>query len=238
MSEDRKQGSQVFPSTCWSQIQAGSSGDLTAAMDALAQNYHRPIESYLATALKRAPEDARDLAQDFFVWMIETDFLAKADPARGRFRAFLKVALRHYVADHDRKRWARKRGGVRATVDLDADDAGVADLADAGAKAPDEVLDQAWRKTLLERALTSVESELARDGREVVFAVFRDYFLDAAEAIDYRAVAARHGLTAIDVSNHLARAKKLYRAHLQALVRETVQTAADLEEELVWLFGR
>ena len=55
--------------------------------------------------------------------------------------------------------------------------------------------------------------------------------------LDYRAVAKRHDLKPLDVSNYLSRAKKRYRAHLKALVLETVHHPDDLEEELHWLFG-
>src|SRR5262249_30986876 len=107
-----------FPSTCWSRIEQ----DTTAALETLAQRYWRPIHAYLRRALSRNDADARDLTQDFFVWMIETSFVHKADPARGRFRAFLKTALRRYVDDQDQRARALKRGGGRRFVPLAGDD--------------------------------------------------------------------------------------------------------------------
>ncbi|MFO0982340.1 MAG: ECF-type sigma factor [Planctomycetota bacterium] len=109
-----------FPTTCWSQLAVGSAGAERTAFELLAQRYWRPIEAYLRQALRRRAE-SHDLTQEFFLWMIETGFLAKADLSRGRFRAFIKVALRNYVADHDRERRTRKRGGARAAVSLEHD---------------------------------------------------------------------------------------------------------------------
>jgi RNA polymerase sigma factor (sigma-70 family) len=221
----------VFPTTCWSQVRPGSE----AGLQTLARLYWRPVRAYLRTALARTSEDAADLAQDFFVWMIETRFLEKADPSRGRFRAFVKTALRNYVADGDRRARAAKRGGSARIVPIDA---GAAPDPPSTALAPDEALDAAWRAECVERARAAVEEELRREGREVVYAVFRDYFLDASDEADYRALAERHGISTVDVSNHLARAKKLYRAKLRAVVLDTVRSPEDLEEELRWLFGK
>lgn len=242
-----------FPSTIWGEIRPGPGGSAEAdarALAVLAERYGRGIVAYLRAASRsagRPGDDARDLAQDFFVWMIETGFLKKADPERGRFRAFLKTALRHYAADAERRRGAERRGGGRVFVPLEAlaggadDDEGGgprADPADGAALSPDAALDAAWRADLVRRAIALVEADLRAEGRDVVFALFREYFLDPGDDADYRALGARHGLSPAEVSNRLQHAKALYRARLKSLVLDTVRTAEDLEEELLFLFGR
>jgi RNA polymerase sigma-70 factor (ECF subfamily) len=237
MSEDTPNA--VFPTTCWSRLVVGAGAHEPAgraALETLAQRYAGPIEAYLRQALRRSREEAQDLGQDFFVWVLETGFLAKADPARGRFRAFIKVALKNYVADQDRKRAAQKRGGARDVASLEELRAG-GDLVDPHAKSPEHTLDEAWRAALVGNALGAVEAELHSQGRDVVYRVFQDYFLDEAAEVDYRTVGARHSLTTAQVSNHLAQAKALYRAKLKALVLDTVQSESDLADELEWLFG-
>lgn len=226
-----------FPTTAWSRIRIGDGEqDEARALETLALAYSRPIASYLERALSRSRDEAADLAQDFFVWAIETRFLGKADPARGRFRAFLKVALRRYALDADRRAVARKRGGDARHVPLEDGASAAGELALAGREpSPEEALDAAWRAELVERALERTRAELEQRGKAVVFAVFRDYFLDPAPEVDYRAVAEHHGIGPTDVSNHLMRAKALYRAHLSALVLETVRSRDDLDQELAWL---
>jgi RNA polymerase sigma-70 factor (ECF subfamily) len=223
-----------FPSTCWSRIRVGSAeGDERRALETLAQAYARPIVAYLRRALARSGDDAADLAQDFFVWAIETGFLGKADPARGRFRAFLKVALRHYVADQDRQERAQKRGGGARFASLDAGEEEL--LLTSPDPTPEEALDAAWRAALVEGALERARLELERRGKGLAYAIFRDYFLDRSSGTDYRALAARHGTTPAGVSNHLTSAKLVYRAELRALALETVRSSADLDLELAWL---
>ena len=64
-------------------------------------------------------EEAGDLVQGFLADLMERGDLTKADPARGRFRSFLRTACSHFLSharEHDR---ALKRGGGRAPVSID-----------------------------------------------------------------------------------------------------------------------
>ena len=224
-------GPAAFPSTRWSRILGGGPD-----LDALARAYWRPIHAWLHARGARAADDAGDATQDFFVWMIESGFVSRADPARGRFRAFLKTALRHFAIDRDRRRRAAKRGGELAARSLEVEDASTSAL-EAVAAAPDEALDAAWRAETVERASARLEEELRVEGKETTFRVFRDYFLADDGVIDYRALAQRHGLRPENVSNHLMSAKRRFRALLREAVRETVGSASDLEDEIRWLLS-
>ena len=235
-----------FPTTCWSQVGpavAEGGGVSAEALERLASRYWRPIRDWLRAELRLERDAAAELTQDFFVWVIESGFLKKADPERGRFRAFLKVALRNYARDANRRATAARRGGGRRFFSLDepVEEAGEAapfDAADPHALRPDEQLDARWRRDLVQTALQELEAELAAEGKSAMFATFRDYFLDASPDVDYRAVAQRNGITVTDVANWLTRAKKRFREHLLALVTDTVRDAAALEEELRWLFRK
>lgn len=229
-----QQPPEAFPSTRWSMVQGGATASPGLAPDAweeLSRQYWRPIHAYLRQCIGKTSDQADDLTQSFFAWMIETGFLRRADPGRGRFRALVKVALRNYVTDRERHQQAARRGGRHSHEAVDHQ------LADARGTTPDEILDQAWRQQLVHQALAHTEAEFAAGGREHVFAVFRDYFLAPTDEVDYRTLAQRHGITRVDVSNYLSRAKQAYRRHLKAQVLDTVLRPDDLEEELRWLFG-
>jgi len=228
----------AFPSTRWSRLLAdptAGSSDGREALEELARRYWRPIAAYARARCARNDDEAREAAQEFFLWMLATGFLARADPARGSFRGFVKRSLANFLHDRERRRRSQKRGGDRRLVPLEDED-GIPRLADPGAT-PEEHLDAHWRAELLARATDALEAELAAKGKHVVFAVFRDFFL-ADEECDYAALAARHGITKVDVSNHLSLAKRRYRAHLRAAVLETVGSDEDLRAELAWLFAR
>jgi RNA polymerase sigma-70 factor (ECF subfamily) len=223
-----------FPSTHWTRLR---SSDGPAAFESLARLYWKPIRAYLRAALGRRADESLDLTQGFFAWAIESGFLAKADPARGRFRAFLKVALRNYVAKAEERDAAQKRGGGVRLVPLPSGELDGADVEDRSGRTPEEILDLAWKAEVVRAAVERTEIELVRQGRPVAFAVFRDWYLDVSEAVDHRGLADSHAISMVDVANHLARAKRVWRGHLRDLVRETVGSGADLEEELAWLAG-
>jgi len=117
------QNAAFFPTTCWSQVGPGAAGGgdgvTDRALERLASRYWRPIRDWLSAELRLERDAAAELTQDFFVWVIESDFLKKADPERGRFRAFLKVALRNYARDANRRATAARRGGGRSFFSLD-----------------------------------------------------------------------------------------------------------------------
>ncbi len=228
--------SQAFPTTRWSHLLADPAGGSQAArqaLESLAQRYWRPIAAYARALRGGSDEDARDATQAFFLWMIESGFLSQADPARGRFRGLVKKSLANFLHDLERGQRTQKRGGGRPLISLDGRDA--PEPPPDRARSPEEALDQQWRRELLTQAAEALENELCAKGKEVIYAVFRDYFLSDEEP-DYEALVRRHGITRIDVSNHLMHAKRRYRAHLRAAVHETVQCDDDLRAELAWLF--
>jgi RNA polymerase sigma-70 factor (ECF subfamily) len=97
-------------STLWSvlfQAHAGSVDAVQAAQQRLLERYRGAVYRYLLGAV-RDPDAADELCQEFALRFVRGDF-RRADPQRGRFRDYLKTALRHLVDDHHRarQRWPR-----------------------------------------------------------------------------------------------------------------------------------
>src|SRR5438270_3414213 len=91
----------AFATTRWSLVlsgaKAGTPDEKTAAALAeLCQMYWRPIFAYICRR-GYSTEDAQDLTQDFFVMIVETNWLQHADPTRGRFRSLLLKSLQNFV---------------------------------------------------------------------------------------------------------------------------------------------
>src|SRR4051812_1379878 len=86
--------------TRWSLLQqARGAGD--AAWGELLLRYHAPVYRYLR-GLVRDDAAAEDLCQEFALRFLRGDF-RHADPDRGRFRDYLKVALRHLAGERSRR---------------------------------------------------------------------------------------------------------------------------------------
>lgn len=227
-----------FPDTSWSRLRASGrpgSAEARAALQALFQSYWKPVYAYVRFRWSKSNEDAKDLTQSFFAWILESGFLDRADAARGRFRSFITSALENFLVDRDRWERRDKRGGGARALELD--DAPES-LVPASAATPEEALIEAWRRDLFLRAEARLEEKLAAEGKRLYYDIFRDYYLAPGGELDYAGVAARHGITTVDVSNHLMHAKRRFQAILTDLVSETVGSEAELQEELKALFGR
>ena len=227
-----------FTQTAWSLILDGkqaSPEQRAARFERLARRYWKPVYFYVRTRWGKSNEDAKDLTQQFFVWMLETDFLSKVQAGRGRFRNFVKVCLERFLSGRTDSERALRRGGGAKAVDFDFIQA--VQRAPTAA-APEEVLDREWKRALVEEALARLQADCAAAGQDVRYAVFTEFYFAPAPGPDYEALAARHGLSRVDVGNHLARARARFRAFLEDQIAEGVSSPEDLRREFDDLFGQ
>jgi len=231
-----------FPSTLWTDIALTRENDEAkrrTAWEGLANAYWKPIYVYMRAAWSKSSEEAKDLTQDFFAWMMETGFPGRADPRRGRFRVFVKTALRHFLGNEARASHRLKRGGGRPVLMLDrsADDLSALELPGPAGGSPEEVLEKAWKAELLARARNILEEAFRREGKQVYYDLFRDCVLGASPGLTHAEAATKYAIAASDVNNHLMASKKRFREILTDLVAETVSGGDELRDELKELFG-
>src|SRR5262245_12338606 len=102
-----------FCTTHWSVVLAAGGSDSTRARDALeklCQTYWYPLYAFVRR-LGHGPHDSEDLVQAFFAQCLEKNYLGAADQAKGRFRSFLLIALKRFLANEWDKARTQKRGG-------------------------------------------------------------------------------------------------------------------------------
>lgn len=134
----------------------------------LAEGYRRPLEAYTRRVLARGPggsaaaQDAGDVVQDFLTTCVEKAWLSRADPEKGRFRAFIQTLLRRYITGLTRQRLAQKRspGDGRRLLPLQPGDQGRGLVAEN----PEDLaaFDRSWTEVAIERALSRLRDENAR----------------------------------------------------------------------------
>ncbi len=118
-------GRREFATTRWSVvISAGQthSPDSQRALASLCETYWVPLYVYVRRRVSDVNE-AQDLTQAFFAELLEKNYVGTASPARGRFRAFLLTALKHFLSKEWERARAQKRGGGRPLYSLDFDSA-------------------------------------------------------------------------------------------------------------------
>ena len=165
-----------FPTTQWSRVVTAASRDASEAREALSslcQAYWYPIYAYVRHR-GHTPEQAPDLTQEFFAYILEHDLIAMADPTRGRFRAFLRtVCARHLAAQHDRQN-AAKRGGGRSPLPIDPFDAKRRYAYEpAHELTPERIFDRTWALTLLSRVVERLRREYDDAGRSDIQRIAR-----------------------------------------------------------------
>ena len=224
----------LFPSTLWTQVlNAGEAdaGKRRAAWEELAARYWKPVYVHIRAQWSRSDEETLDLTQSFFAWMIETEFPARADPRRGRFRHFLKAALENFLRMDARSRGRLKRGGDRRFISLEG-----APLPEAGSASPESAYESTWKRELLLRAANLLKEKYRRRGKDAHFEIFRACVLEDS-APTHAELASRHSISPTDVNNHLMDAKRTFREILKDLLAETVAGTSELDQEFRELFG-
>lgn len=90
------------------------------ALAELCEAYWYPLYAYVRRRVGSVP-DAQDITQAFFTHLLEKQTIGRADRTRGRFRAFLLTALKHFLLNEWEKARVDKRGGGRTMLSLDFD---------------------------------------------------------------------------------------------------------------------
>jgi DNA-directed RNA polymerase specialized sigma24 family protein len=111
-------GPSDFPTTRWTLVVAAANPqrkEARSALVSLCEGYWYPLYAYVRR--RGYPADqAQDLTQDFFIRLLEGRYLDRAQPEKGRFRAFLLTSMKFFLADEADRDRAQKRGGGERPV--------------------------------------------------------------------------------------------------------------------------
>lgn len=229
-----------FATTQWSLVlEVGKQpGDhAAAALAILCQRYWLPLYAYVR---KRVGDihTAQDLTQDFFARLLEKEVLATASPERGRFRAFLLVAMKNFLAnarDHQR---ALKRGGGVAPLSIDWQQGeSQLNLEPVDDFTPERIFERQWALTLLDLVLENLRAEYVAADKEAAFELLKSTLTGERQEGSYAELARQLQTTADNARQMAHRLKKRYRELLRQEVAQTVATADDVDDELRRLFA-
>jgi RNA polymerase sigma-70 factor (ECF subfamily) len=98
-------GPSQFPATRWTLVVAAGDPhrkEARSALVSLCESYWYPLYAYLRR--RGYPSDlAQDLTQEFFIRVLEGRYLNRAEPEKGRFRAFLLTSLKNLCGRRGRQ---------------------------------------------------------------------------------------------------------------------------------------
>ncbi|MBI2932449.1 MAG: sigma-70 family RNA polymerase sigma factor [Planctomycetes bacterium] len=207
-------------------------------LEELCRRYWKPVYVYVRLTRGKTIEDAKDLTQAFFAWLMEGGVLEKYEPERSGFRHYLKGVLRRFASDHERALHRLKRGGGVRVIAIDEVAALEAMIAAPGAADPDKTFDQAWAVTISKRAIDRVRERFLENGKELSFRIFEEHVLTPSEEAPKLAdMARRLGLDEAAARKHLFVVREAVRGEIRAELAEMARDERDLEDEWNVLFN-
>jgi RNA polymerase sigma-70 factor (ECF subfamily) len=208
------------------------------AMDAITSSYWRPVYKYVRLRWHAEREDAEDFTQDFFSRLLEKDFLASYDPAKGKLRTFLRTCIDRLFMNQLRNAHRQKRGNSAIHVSLDFEEAEHELAASTQTASPEDYFEKEWVRTLFALAVERLRAQCQSTGKATQFALFERYDLgDEETRPSYAALAEEFHTAVTDVTNYLAFARREFRRCVLAQLHDMTGSDEEFQREARSLLG-
>jgi RNA polymerase sigma factor (sigma-70 family) len=247
MDKDTDLGGPIgsFPPTQMPLVRATASADPAErgqALAALLECYWKPIYKYLRIKWQIANEDAKDLTQGFFTLAMEKSFFEKFDPARARFRTYLRMAVDGFVANEHRASGRLKRGGgiEHHSLDFAGAEEELSGLGSRPVKDADEFFRREWIRSLFGLAVDELRRRCQELDKDIAFSLFARYDLDETDSdnpVTYDQLARELNIPVTQVTNHLAYARREFRRIVLDKIRSATGSDEDFRAEAHQLLG-
>lgn len=224
-----------FETTMWAMV-LGARVD-RSSLEQLLRSYWSPVYAFIRRQ-GYGGHDASDLTQEFLTQVvIGRDLVGRADPERGRFRSFMKQALRNFLIDQHRLGRVSKGHSSSTTPIQDLNDRGMMPAAVEEQLASGGIFDREWAATVIDITLTRLEDACRQDGMQAHWKAFDLNVLGPAirgtQALPLaQLVPMVNAVDETQVSNMLQTIKRRFRRILRDVVAETVGDPAQVDPEL------
>ena len=224
-----------FASTHWSVVLAARESDQPSAAEALeklCRTYWPPLYAFIRR--EGYPEaEAKDLTQEFFLRLIDREFLQRLRHQQGKFRSFLLAFLKNFLLEQRGKSKAQKRGGGKIIVSLD-------ELSQDGSYlhepvdhfSPDQVFERRWAQTIFQVALNRLREEYVSSGKDDLYNVLQDFQPRESGGTSYAEIGARFGMSEAAVKSAVQRMRARHRELLRREIANTVTRPDEIDEEI------
>jgi RNA polymerase sigma-70 factor (ECF subfamily) len=230
-----------FAATRWTLVLAAAGGNPTPraaeAMAELCRLYWYPLYAYVRRRGHDSHE-AEDLTQEFFLRLLAKDSLVGVDRQKGKFRAFLLASLKHFLANQWDRSQAQKRGGGQAILPISTADAESRYRSEPWHDlTPERLFERRWALTVLDHVLARLQLALAFEGKHALFERLKPFLAGGRESGGYTAAADDLEMTEAAVKTTVHRLRRRYRQLLRDEIAQTVASAAEIDEEIRYLFA-
>lgn len=228
-----------FSASAWSRVVREADGLDKDTLSEFLSAYWRPTYLYIRRDRRKSNEVAKDLTQDFFAHLIEKNLLDKYRPELGRLRTFLKVSLKNFLADKERRTGAARRGGGRKLVSFDQEEVQRLDEMARGEESPDRLFDQEWAYDLLRDSVEGVRDRLKKSDKENYWKAYEMYDLESSseQRPTYRGIAETLGVREEQVTRYISFVRKSVRQEMIQRLGDQVTSEQELHREMEELLG-
>lgn len=236
-----------FPATNWSGLvklaavadesELGStmSERSNQAFNTLCQVYWTPIYAY-ARSCGNSHEQAQDLTQQFWLYVLEKNLIANADRNMTKFRTFLLTHFKYVASNAYRHGKAQKRGGDAEHLPLDFELTSERfEAAFAQHHDPNLVYDLAWAEGIVDQTYKMLQEEYEHGQKDLPFDAIRGYLQggNASECLSYEALARQYPVVKADaIKKRVSRLRQRFREMLRAVISFTVTNPLEVDEEM------
>jgi RNA polymerase sigma-70 factor (ECF subfamily) len=228
-------GGAVFVTTRWSVVLTAGQSDTAraqTALEVLCRTYWYPLYAF-ARRQGRSVHDAQDLTQGFFARLLAHEYLKAASEEKGKFRTFLLVAFKRFMANEWHRQKALKRGGHQACLPLDTEIAESRYQAEPSADlSADRIYDRRWALTLLDGAMARLKDEFISAGKADEFQQLKSCLTADRGTIAYGEIAGSLRTTEGAARVAVHRLRKRFRTVFREAIAQTVDDPDQVEDEM------
>lgn len=212
------------------------------AVEAIVAAYWKPIYKYIRLHWNANNEEAKDLTQGFLASAMERGFFERYVEQKASFRTYLRVCADGFVANERRAASRLKRGGQQRILSLDfaAADTEYAAISPPAKDDSEMYFDREFLRSVFEQATLALQQECDATGKQTHFQLFERYDLRPAGGggrPTYEQLGVECQLPVTQVTNHLAWARRTFRRHVLAVLRELCGNDGEYRDEAKRILG-
>jgi RNA polymerase sigma-70 factor (ECF subfamily) len=233
LSQNGQNGA-AFVTTNWSIVLTarGESPEAGEALEKLCRNYWWPIYGFVRRN-GHTTEEAQDLTQSFFAFLLERKGLDTVGPEKGRLRSFFLASVKNFLANAHRSAMAGKRGHGRPALHLEELVNGEhSHLQPLDTLTADRIYEREWALALLDQVLGRLAEEYRIAGTAALFDRLKQLLVGEQDRPSQAQIGQELGMTENAVKQAFHRLRHRYGALLRDEIADTVAKPAEIEDEL------
>ena len=226
-----------FPTTAWSFIQMVQDrrhDEYLPHLNRFASAYWKPV-FFFVRAKGYALHRAEDLTQEFFLRLMQREWLEKADPNRGRFRTFLLTVLTRFLSDQGPGRAAKQVVFDNRLVSIqsllgDADKSYEPPVDET----PENIFMRQWAAALVAQVLERLRLYYEENGQPQWYEVFAAThgMTEGSGRVSQEELGQRFGMTRDRVRYAMEMTQKRFVHLIHEEVRDQVGSETEIDNEV------